>query len=91
MSGFQQQQQPAFQPTQVLTFNVEAQEMQIVLAGLGKLPLEAALTVFMKLQQQVQMQASTPAKSNGDARASVQGVDGGVLKGEDDRTAGMRT
>jgi hypothetical protein len=77
MSATQQsQQQPmAFQPNQVLTVSLEAQDWRVVLAGLDELPHKFARAVLDRLMQQIntaqaqaQAQAQMPARPNGQGR-----------------------
>ena len=43
-----------------ITFTLTLDEAQIVMAGLGKLPLEASVLVWQKIQEQAQPQIKPP-------------------------------
>lgn len=48
-----------------LNLTLTLDELNIVMSGLGKLPLETVLNVFSKLRQQAEAQLQEPEKAGG--------------------------
>ena len=50
---------------QTISLDLTVQQLNVILAGLAKLPIEVALDVFNNVQQQAQSKLGPPSKSEG--------------------------
>ena len=68
MVDMSQAQPQPIPPNTMLRVTLEAQEWNIVFAGLGELQLKLSRPVFDKVMEQVQTEARLAGRPNGDAR-----------------------
>lgn len=63
-------------PRESYTLTLTAQEMQVIVDGLGDLPLKRALPVWSKIQRQVEEQERQPADSRAPSTTAPPGPAG---------------